>query len=103
MASENQTAANRANAKRSTGPRTESGKAKSRKNAFKHGLTAQVIVIEGEDPKEFEKLRAKLEEDFKPRTALETELVNQVTGLVWRLRRIPAFEAFFYRQPPPRN
>jgi hypothetical protein len=74
MASENQTAANRANAKRSTGPRTESGKAKSRKNAFKHGLTAQVIVIEGEDPKEFEKLRAKLEEGFKPRTALETEL-----------------------------
>ena len=35
-------AANRANAKRSTGPRTPAGKARARVNAHKHGLAAHV-------------------------------------------------------------
>jgi hypothetical protein len=39
MASERQIEANRKNAKRSTGPKTRSGKAKSRRNAFCHGLS----------------------------------------------------------------
>ena len=38
MASEKQIAANRANAKRSTGPRTALGKMKSSRNAYRHGL-----------------------------------------------------------------
>ena len=40
MASERQIAANRENAKRSTGPRTEAGKLRSSRNAFKHGLSS---------------------------------------------------------------
>lgn len=39
MASEKQIAANRANAKRSTGPKTAAGKSRSRRNAFRHGLS----------------------------------------------------------------
>jgi hypothetical protein len=39
MATEKQIAANRANAKRSTGPKTPSGKRRSSGNAFKHGLS----------------------------------------------------------------
>lgn len=39
MASEKQIAANRANAKRSTGPKTPAGKRRSSGNAFKHGLS----------------------------------------------------------------
>lgn len=39
MASEKQIAANRANAKRSTGPKTAIGKSRSRWNAFRHGLS----------------------------------------------------------------
>lgn len=39
MATEKQIAANRANAKRSTGPRTLAGKMKSSRNAFRHGLS----------------------------------------------------------------
>ena len=59
MASEKQVMANRANAKRSTGPKTAAGKALSRMNAHKHGLTAQTIAIGDEDPKAFDLLTAR--------------------------------------------
>jgi hypothetical protein len=39
MATEKQIAANRANAKRSTGPKTVAGKMASSRNAFRHGLS----------------------------------------------------------------
>ena len=42
-------AANQLNARKSTGPRTDAGKAVSRQNAFKHGLTGAGVVIPGED------------------------------------------------------
>jgi hypothetical protein len=57
-------------------------------NALRHGLTAKNIVIGDEDPKEFEELRAKLEHDLQPKTALEGELLERLAGLLWRLRRV---------------
>jgi hypothetical protein len=39
LATEKQIAANRANAKHSTGPRTAAGKLKSSRNAYRHGLS----------------------------------------------------------------
>src|SRR5262245_32129954 len=93
MVSKRQLEANRLNARRSSGPRTQEGKRRARMNALKHGLTAKSIVIGDEDPKEFEDLRAKLEHDLQPRTALEGELFERLAGLLWRLRRVPAIEA----------
>ena len=93
MTSQRQFEANRAYAKRSTGPRTSDGKARSRMNAVKHGLTAKYIVIGDEDPDEFEALRADLESDFQPSTRLEHELIDRLAGLLWRLRRVPGVEA----------
>ena len=85
--------ANRANAKRSTGPKTAAGKSRSKLNALKHGLSAEKVVIGDEDPREFEALREKLHRDWQPDTALESELVEQLAGIFWRLRRVPAIEA----------
>jgi hypothetical protein len=93
MASEQQIAANRANAKQSTGPKTEAGKTQSRKNAWRHGLTAKTLVIDGENPKDLDSLRAAFEVQFKPQNALQFELVERLAVTAWRLRRIPAFEA----------
>jgi hypothetical protein len=76
MASEKQLMANRANAKRSTGPKTTTGKALSRKNACKHGLTAESIVIGDEDPKAFDLLRAQLEDEYDPRPGIERNWWN---------------------------
>ena len=44
MASEKQIAANRANALRSTGPRTAVGKRRSSRNAFRHGLSCPLSL-----------------------------------------------------------
>ncbi|MBT6095099.1 MAG: hypothetical protein HOH04_10810, partial [Rhodospirillaceae bacterium] len=44
MPSAAQIDANRANARRSTGPRTPGGKTVSRSNALKHGLYAERIL-----------------------------------------------------------
>ena len=54
MATTNQIEANRKNAQKSTGPKSAQGKADVAKNATKHGLTAQNVIIKGENPEEFE-------------------------------------------------
>jgi hypothetical protein len=62
-------------------------------NALKHGLSAKAIVIEGEDPRQFEALRAGLERDFEAPTVIERELVEDLSVLLWRQKRVPRFEA----------
>jgi hypothetical protein len=49
MVSRKQLETNRANAKLSTGPKSDAGRARSRMNALKHGFSSQEIVLEGED------------------------------------------------------
>src|SRR5215831_6006563 len=93
MVSSKQLQANRANARRSTGPRTITGKAHSRLNSRKHGLTAKTLIIVGECADDFEALRSELVEQYDPRSPLEIELVEPLAGILWRLRRVPLFEA----------
>lgn len=92
MATKKQIAANRDNAKRSTGPRTQAGKSRSSINSRKHALLAKTIVIDGEDPAEFEDLLKSLVEEFNPNPGCEYELVFLLATTFWRLRRIPLFE-----------
>ena len=93
MASQKQIEANKANAERSTGPKTQVGKARSRHNSWKHGLTAETLVIGGEDPARFNEFRAELIRQRDPQSTLESELVERLAGILWRLRRVPFFEA----------
>ena len=91
MTSDRQREANKNNASKSTGPRSAKGKAKSRRNALKHGLTAERLLLPDEDPKEFDALRNDLFDRFEPIDALEGRLVARVTDLLWRLQRIPTY------------
>jgi hypothetical protein len=89
MSTHKQRTANRANAKKSTGPKSENGKSVSRMNALKHGLTAKTNVIGDEDPEEFEALRADLLAKFQPNSAFGQELIDYLTSTLWSLRRVP--------------
>jgi hypothetical protein len=93
MTSDQQIEANRANARRSTGPKTADGKARSRRNSWKHGLTAEVIVLRDEEADDFSELREALMEQYDPQSAMECELVERMAGILWRLRRLPTYEA----------
>ena len=64
-----QWAANRENAQRSTGPRTEGGKRRSRRNALRHGLTAETVIEELEDTEDYRAFEATIIADDDRRRA----------------------------------
>jgi hypothetical protein len=98
LSSDKQIAANVLNAQRSTGPRTPSGKAKISANALRHGLTGQDVVLPGEKPDDFDSFRAGLLTSLDPQNDLEAALVEKIVADLWRLRRVPIFEALLYRR-----
>ena len=87
------TAINRANAQHSTGPRSEAGKQRSALNALTHGLTASTAVLPSEDPAAFEQHHRQFENEYRPATPTETQLVHELADTSWRLNRIPLLEA----------
>ena len=86
MATAAQIEANRRNAQRSTGPKTDEGKARVRRNAFKHGMTARTImpVLPQEDPKDLEDRTQQAITAMKPRNPLELDLVRRAVRLSGR-------------------
>ncbi|HET6572610.1 MAG TPA: hypothetical protein VFG68_03330 [Fimbriiglobus sp.] len=92
MTSDLQLAANRANAVKSTGPRTDAGKAMARMNALSHGLRSAVPIVPGERPEDWEAFRDGIAATLGPVGVLETELADRVASLAWRLRRVTAYE-----------
>ncbi len=93
MATERQIAANRLNAQRSTGPKTPEGKAVASRNPVTHGLTSHSGLLPGETLEDFSDLRARVLAELAPDSAIEIELAERIASLLWRLRRVPAFEA----------
>jgi hypothetical protein len=96
MTTEVQRLANRRNASKSTGPRTANGKDRSSKNALKHGLTAKGVILPGEDRNELAALIDQMKEEFCPQGPAQIELITRATFLMWRLRRVPMFEAALF-------
>ena len=93
MTSEKQIAANRENAKKSTGPRTAEGKARCSGNAIKHGLTAKDrVVLKDESSNQFEAMRLCLLEEMQIGSAVEKLLLEDIAASGWRLRRIARIE-----------
>ena len=79
--SEKKRAANRANARKSTGPRTPRGKARSRLNGLKHGLTASIGILPGESPDQLRELSRSIHADLRPRGHAEAVLVDQYVSI----------------------
>jgi hypothetical protein len=93
MTSLRQIEANRRNALKSTGPRTEVGKEQSRRNAYRHGLTAETVIAGLEDLEDYKAFEATIIADYDPETAVERELVLRLASLLWRSRRAILIES----------
>ena len=92
MTSYRQIEANRRNALKSIGPRTEAGKEASRCNADRHGLTAETVISALEDAEDYKAFEATITADYAAQSAVERKLVLRLAGLLWRPRRATTIE-----------
>jgi hypothetical protein len=92
MISEKQLAANRRNARRSTGPKTAEGKDRSSRNNLRHGLTGQITVLPSEDREAHDLFCNRLLEWLNPENPMEEQLANSIAEDSWRLNRVSAIE-----------
>ena len=92
MTSLKQIEANRLNALKSTGPRTDEGKQRSRQNALRHGLTAETVITALENAADYQVFEATICAEYQPRTATARELVARLASVLWRLRRSTSIE-----------
>jgi hypothetical protein len=98
MSSLKQVEANRRNALKSTGPVTLEGKARSRFNALRHGLTAETVIAGLEDAEDYQAFEAAITADYEAETAIERELVLRLASILWRLRRATGIESALFEQ-----
>src|SRR3954462_10574535 len=92
MTSFKQIEANRRNARRSTGPTSEQGKLRSRRNAVRHGLTAETVIGALQDAEDYEAFEAAIIADYDAQSAVERELVLRLASLLWRIPRANTME-----------
>ena len=80
--------ANRECAKKSTGPRTSEGKARSARNALKHGMYAESLLVFGENERLLDEITRQYYEDYAPANIHERMLLEQMIFAQWRLLRV---------------
>jgi hypothetical protein len=83
----------RLNAAKSTGPRTQEGKARSSMNAFKHGrYSRHSVLLREERAEEFQALYQEHIRRFRPKDTIEINLVRQLASVEWRKCRWETLE-----------
>jgi len=90
--SRQQIEANRRNCQLSTGPRTEQGKARSSRNAVRHGITGQINVLTPTEREVFDRFCEDFVRSLKPQSEIELHLAQAAAEDAWRLSRARAIE-----------
>jgi hypothetical protein len=85
--SEKKLLSNRINAKKSTGPRTEAGKARASMNAMKYGLDPKKYMINDENPEEFEAYKKGILKTLNPENFILYDIALQIVFSGWNFRR----------------
>ena len=96
MATAAQIAANQRNAQFSTGARTEAGKQTVSRNSLVHGLAAKKFFLHDEEKPLFEELRESLLEHYRPASAHERALLEELAEARWRCRTARTMESSFF-------
>ncbi len=92
MSTPKQIAANRTNARKSTGPKSAAGKQTVSVNALRHGLTGRTVVLPADDLDLYKTHVKTLTASLKPETPEETQLAALIADNYWRLQRIQSIE-----------
>jgi hypothetical protein len=92
MTTEKQLEANRQNAQKSTGPKTEEGKKRASLNGRRHGLTGQAFIMSEEDRKAWETFSQAFIETLKPANPVEAQFAYLIAKDNYRINRIHAIE-----------
>lgn len=74
--------------RKGTGPRTQLGKERSKRNSITHGIFSDLVVLQSESKSDFDALLNAIWKDRRPEGALEESLVGQLVVLLWRRRRV---------------
>jgi len=98
MSTQAQINANRENAEKSTGPKTEEGKAASSKNATRHGFYSKEFQVREDEREAFTRLYAGLLKEIQPTTVVLHELFLQYVHACWNLHRLRGIEADYFLQ-----
>jgi hypothetical protein len=98
MATLRQIEANRRNAQKSTGPKTQAGKAAVSMNSLRHGLRSRSVVLPGENHEEFQQLCDNLQAEWHPRTTSELFYVEQMAVSQWKLARMEVGESHVFQE-----
>ena len=99
MATRKQIAANRRNALKSTGPRSERAKSFVRLNALRHGLRAKLGAMSAEDLNELSRIRGQFLQSFQPQTPEQVRLVQRMACARWQLIDCQRAETRFLSEP----
>src|SRR6266481_5691184 len=82
-----QKTASRINGSRSKGPTSPEGAARSSLNRLSHGMCSKVLILPGEDAREYDVLRQGFVDDWRPQGATEISLVDTLAKSTWFLQR----------------
>jgi hypothetical protein len=88
MSSEKKIEANRRNGRKSAGPKSDEGKKRSRLNALKHGMRANLLVLPGEDAEACQGRVDGWIDSLKPRNEAEQYLAERAARISLQLDRI---------------
>lgn len=100
MTTPKQWRANRMNARLSTGPQTEEGKARSRENAMYHGYYSNLVEVSFEDPQIYKEIHEGLVKQLNPTTFTEMMMIDKLALAILRDMRLAAAESVAMDQLP---
>ena len=83
---------NRANAQKSSGPTSRTGKQRSSMNAMKHNLTGQSMILLEAETEAYNRMGAAMLIDLKPKSEPERQIAQKIIDSNFRLNRLTAIE-----------
>jgi hypothetical protein len=87
----------RINGAKSRGPVTAAGRARSSRNATRHGFTSNhMVLLNCENPTEFQRVLDEYLLMYRPSSAIERSLVNEMVAAHWRIRRLWTIETALF-------